>query len=65
MTLEYIETVTFSDTGGHSIVDFVILKDGRVLGINDECVCLYQSMDAFWNGPNENVQCIELREINS
>jgi hypothetical protein len=21
-------------------------------------------MDAFWNGPNENVQCIELREIN-
>jgi hypothetical protein len=33
--------------GGNSPVDFVILKDGRVLGINDECVVLYDNMADF------------------
>jgi hypothetical protein len=33
--------------GGNSPVDFVILKDGRVLGISDECVVLYDSMSDF------------------
>ena len=61
MKLEYIESVTSSDTGGHCIVDFVILKDGRVLGINDECVCLYKSMEDFWDATSENKPCIELK----
>tara|TARA_R110000823_G_scaffold219364_1_gene348313 strand:- start:30 stop:188 length:159 start_codon:yes stop_codon:yes gene_type:complete len=32
---------------GNNPVDFVILKDGRVLGIDAEAVVLYQSMDDF------------------
>tara|TARA_R110000822_G_scaffold280132_1_gene401767 strand:- start:1597 stop:1758 length:162 start_codon:yes stop_codon:yes gene_type:complete len=37
-----METLT-----GNNPVDFVILKDGRVLGIDAESVVLYQSMDDF------------------
>lgn len=43
--MEYIdrmETLT-----GNNPVDFIILKDGRVLGIDAESVVLYQSMDDF------------------
>jgi hypothetical protein len=46
----FIEDISSMDTGGGCIVDFVHLKDGRVLGINDECVCLYKDMEHFGNG---------------
>ena len=44
--MEYIdrmETLT-----GNSPVDFVILKDGRVLGIDAESIVLYASMEDFY-----------------
>ena len=44
-TVEYIDRME-SLTGNNS-VDFVILKDGRVLGIDAESVVLYASMDDF------------------
>ena len=31
-------------------LDLIHLKDGRVVGINDECLCIYTSADAFWDG---------------
>lgn len=48
--MEYIEKVFSENTGGGSIVDFIVLKSGQVLGMNDECVVLYSSMDDFWSG---------------
>jgi hypothetical protein len=33
---------------GNAPVDFVLLKDGRVIGIDAECVVLYASMDDFY-----------------
>ena len=46
-TLNYIDRVFTENTGGGTMVDFVQLKDGRILGVNDECVVLYESMEAF------------------
>lgn len=60
MKFEYIDCVETENTGGGTMVDFVILKDGRVLGINDECVCLYKSLDDFWEATSEVKPCIEL-----
>ena len=34
---------------GNAPVDFVILKDGRVIGIDAECVVLYASIDDFYS----------------
>jgi len=34
---------------GNAPVDFVVLKDGRVIGIDAECVVLYASMDDFYS----------------
>lgn len=44
----YIERVNTEDTGGGSMVDFVILKDGRCIGISDECLVIYPSYDLFY-----------------
>ena len=35
------------------MVDFIILKDGRCVGINDECIVLYSSYDAVHEGNDE------------
>lgn len=43
--MQYIDKI--DELGGNSPVDFVILKDGRVLGIDAESVVLYASMDDF------------------
>ena len=40
--IDYMEELT-----GNNPVDFIILKDGRVLGVDAESVVLYQSMDDF------------------
>lgn len=62
MNTAYIDRIESENTGGHCMVDFVILKDGRVLGINDEYVCLYKSMDDFWEATSENHPTIYLKE---
>jgi hypothetical protein len=59
--MEYIAQITSENTGGGCIVDFVHLKDGRILGINDEYMVLYDSMDEFWNATAQNKPTIELR----
>lgn len=48
--LEYITKVDSMNTGGHCMVDFVHLRDGRVIGIDDESLVIYRSMDEYTNG---------------
>jgi len=43
-------------------VDFVILKDGRVLGINDDSVMLYASLDDFYDATSQTKPTINLKE---
>jgi len=54
----YITKIETADTGGGCTVDFVHLYDGRVVGINDESICLYESMEHFFDGG-----CIECMSI--
>jgi hypothetical protein len=51
--MEYIEKMFTENTGGGVMVDFIILKDGRCVGINDECIVLYSSYDAVHEGNDE------------
>jgi hypothetical protein len=60
MNCAFIDRIETESTGGHTMVDFVILKDGRVLGISDDCVCLYKSIDDFWDATPETKPTIEL-----
>ena len=60
MNYAHIDRVETEQTGGNIMVDFVILKDGRVLGISDDCVCLYKSLDDFWDATSETKPTIEL-----
>jgi len=48
--MEYIKLIETVYTGGGCTIDFIHLNDGRVLGINDEAVGLYDSMDAYRAG---------------
>ena len=47
VTAQYIAGIDALD--GNAPVDFVILKDGRVIGIDAESVVLYASMDDFYS----------------
>jgi len=48
--------------GGNVTVDLVHLPDGRVLGVNDECVVLYASIDDFLSGGASHAPTIDLLE---
>lgn len=50
MNTTYITKIETVNTGGGCMVDLLTLSDGRVIGINDECVALYESMDTFDSG---------------
>lgn len=52
---EYVKSVSSWDSGGGIMVDIVELKDGRVLGITDESVVLYPSMEALEGGEADEV----------
>jgi hypothetical protein len=48
VTAQFIAGIDAMETGGNSPVDFVILKDGRVIGIDNESVVLYASINDFY-----------------
>lgn len=61
--MKYIDRVFTERVGGGFFVDFIILKDGRCIGLNDECVALYDSFEHFCgDGPFDDVQIIDLLE---
>lgn len=46
----FVEKLETAHTGGGCMLDLLHLVDGRVLGVNDECVVLYPSYDAYQHG---------------
>ena len=56
VTAQYIAGI--DALSGNSPVDFVVLKDGRVIGIDAESVVLYASMSDF-----ENFETIQHRSF--
>jgi hypothetical protein len=55
MKTQFIESIT-----EEYVVDLITLKDGRVLGINKECVVLYNSMEDFWECSTNELPTITL-----
>ena len=51
--MKYIKNTFSEHTGGGFWVDFVTLSDGRVIGINNETIVLYESFEAF-NKPTDD-----------
>lgn len=49
MELEHISGMASADTGGGFVVDLLTLKDGRVVGISEDSIVLYDSLDDFEN----------------
>lgn len=47
--MKFIKNTFSEHTGGGFFVDFVTLSDGRVIGINEHCIVVYPSFDAFNN----------------
>jgi hypothetical protein len=58
--MDHIKRVFSENTGGNCSVDFVQLNDGRIVGINEECIVLYKSLDDFYNCETNNRPIIEL-----
>lgn len=60
MEMTFVDRVETWQTGGGVMVDIIHLKDGRILGINDELVVLYQDEDAFYesNGDEPKIDLL-------
>lgn len=57
LTSEVVKLETVN-TGGGCLVDLITLSNGMVLGVNEECVCLYPNEAAFW--ACEDAPCIDI-----
>lgn len=60
--LNHVVKISTENTGGGCYVDFVTLHDGRVLGINEDCVVLYASIEDYYEN-NTEYQVINLVEV--
>ena len=58
--MKFITGLSQYEPRGPITIDFVHLWDGRVLGINNECVVLYKDMDDFENAEGNHRQMIDL-----
>jgi hypothetical protein len=47
--LYYIDKTFTENTGGGCMVDFIQLKDGRCIGLNEECMVVYPSYNLFYH----------------
>lgn len=47
---QFVSRIYTENTGGGCMVDFVVLKDGRLIGLNDESVVLYPTLECFYEG---------------
>lgn len=47
--MTFVERVFTENTGGGCMVDFIQLKDGRCIGINEECLVVYPSYNIFYH----------------
>lgn len=46
----FVKAVTPMDTGGGCSIDLVEFNDGRILGIDDDTMCLYQNLQDWQDG---------------
>lgn len=61
--MAYVEKIDTINTGGGNYVDLIYLDDGKVIGINDECLVVYKSLDEFYEcmaGEQIDVESITL-----
>jgi len=56
----FVKDVLIAETGGHCYVDGVLLDDGTVLGISDDCICLYADREAFDNMGDGEVEPLRI-----
>lgn len=56
--LNYIKSVFTENTGGGCMVDFIELDTGKIIALTDECVCVYNSIDEFY-------QCTDNSPLNA
>jgi len=48
--MTYVKAVWSENTGGGTMVDMIILDNGMLIGINDECIVLYPNEESFYDG---------------
>ena len=61
--MAYVEKIDTINTGGGNYVDLIHLEDGKVIGINDECLVVYKTLDEFYEcmaGEQIDVESITL-----
>jgi len=56
MNATFVTKVEMQETGGGLDVDFVHLKSGHVIGISEDAIVLYDSVEDFYEGNNPHIE---------
>lgn len=59
---KYVEKIETMDTGGMTIVDFITLKDGKVVCVSDEYIGLYKDIDSFYESESGHINGFWIKE---
>ena len=62
MKHEFVDHIITENTGGGTMLDLIVLQDGRVLGVNEECVVAYSSLHEFYSGETAHCPYVYLPE---
>lgn len=58
--MQFVEKTETVNMGGGSMVDIIVLKDGRVVALNDEAVVLFSSLEDFYSCEHADRPAIKL-----
>lgn len=56
MKNEYVTKIETVNTGGNCLVDIITLWDGRVITLNDECLCVFKNEQAFYDDMGDSAE---------
>lgn len=62
---EYIEELLTINSGGGVMLDAVVLKSGHVIGISDECLCVYPSRAEWEDDDGRDRPLIYFEDVKS
>lgn len=51
-----IASIQTVQTGGGILVDFVTLKNGKIITISDECVVVHPDMESAMDGTGDRIE---------
>lgn len=59
---EFIESIESVNTGGGTMVDFIYLKNGQIITVNEGFAILHDDEESFWDEDKRDCPALNLNQ---